>query len=56
MVPTLLNFLVKHPKCNAQTMGHVHTAICGAAPVPPSAAYSFKEKLEKPVLFQEGKP
>ena len=53
MVPTLLNFLVAHPHCNSKTMSHLSTAIVGAAPVSPAVAYALKEKLDKPILFQE---
>ena len=54
MVPTLLNFLVAHPSCNSGTMGHIHTAVAGAAPVSPSSAYALKEKLKNNVVFLEG--
>nr|XP_027211375.1 4-coumarate--CoA ligase-like [Penaeus vannamei] len=54
LVPPLLNFLLHSPSVTAESMAHLEHFVIGAAPVSPSAAQGFKEKLKKEIFFQEG--
>ncbi|ROT80792.1 hypothetical protein C7M84_000459 [Penaeus vannamei] len=54
LVPPLLNFLLHSPSVTAESMAHLEHIVIGAAPVSPSAAQRFKDKLKKPIFFQEG--
>lgn len=53
-VPPLLQFVAASPAVSPQDLSHVHTVMCGAAPVPPAAAMALKEKVSQPIFFQEG--
>lgn len=53
-VPTVLNFLVQSPLATPKSMETVDNCICGAAPVPLTTAVALKEKVRKPLFFQEG--
>ncbi|XP_047471309.1 4-coumarate--CoA ligase 3-like isoform X2 [Penaeus chinensis] len=53
-VPPLLQFVAASPAVAPDDLSHVHTVMCGAAPVPPAAAMALKEKVSRPIFFQEG--
>ncbi|XP_050718767.1 uncharacterized protein LOC126999811 isoform X5 [Eriocheir sinensis] len=53
-VPPVLNFLMQSPAVTPESMASVWYALCGAAPVSQTAAQALKEKMDKPMIFQEG--
>ncbi|XP_037782771.1 probable 4-coumarate--CoA ligase 3 [Penaeus monodon] len=53
-VPPLLQFVAASPAVAPEDLSHVHTVMCGAAPVPPAAAMALKKKVSRPIFFQEG--
>lgn len=54
IVPPLLKFIAMSPAVSPADLASTHTVICGAAPVLPAAAIKLKEKLQRPIFFQEG--
>ncbi|XP_042879849.1 4-coumarate--CoA ligase 3-like [Penaeus japonicus] len=53
-VPPLLQFVAASPSVAPEDLSHVHTVMCGAAPVPPAAASALKKKVSHSIFFQEG--
>lgn len=53
-VPPLMHFLTASPSVIPEDLSHVHTVMCGAAPVTVDAAMAIKEKAGHPLFFQEG--
>lgn len=53
-VPPVLNFLTQSPDVNPKSMASVEATLCGAAPVSQASAQTLKEKVDKPLFFQEG--
>ncbi|KAK8753986.1 hypothetical protein OTU49_006299, partial [Cherax quadricarinatus] len=54
VVPPLLQFIASSPVVSAADLDSIHTVICGAAPSYPSAVTMLKEKVSRPIFFQEG--
>ncbi|CAL4124623.1 unnamed protein product, partial [Meganyctiphanes norvegica] len=53
-VPSLVKFIAASPLITSAELESVHTVMCGAAPVPPTAASVLKQKTSNPIFFQEG--
>lgn len=47
LVPSLLNFLLAHPKFTRENFDHVDCMISGAAPVPESSAAAVYDRISK---------
>ncbi|XP_071538541.1 probable 4-coumarate--CoA ligase 3 [Panulirus ornatus] len=54
LVPPLLKFTAMSPMVTPADLGRVHSVLCGAAPVPTTAATLLREKALNPIHFQEG--
>nr|XP_045624296.1 4-coumarate--CoA ligase 3-like [Procambarus clarkii] len=55
LVPPVLNFLNQSPTVTPEALASLHTTLCGAAPVLVTDVQAFKERIKKPLFFQESK-
>ncbi|XP_069168777.1 uncharacterized protein [Procambarus clarkii] len=53
LVPPVLNFLNQSPTVTPEALASLHTTLCGAAPVLVTDVQAFKERIKKPLFFQE---
>lgn len=53
IVPPMLNFLVQTPVATPEALSCIRGIIIAAAPVAPSMAQAFKQKMDKDLVFQE---
>uniref|UniRef100_A0A2P2HZY6 4-coumarate--CoA ligase n=1 Tax=Hirondellea gigas TaxID=1518452 RepID=A0A2P2HZY6_9CRUS len=53
LVPSLLNFLVSSPQCDAKVLQYVKSILCGSAPMSNSGLTKLKEKVGRPIMFQQ---
>lgn len=55
MIPSMMNYVLAHPKFTAKNFENVAAILSGAAPIPQSTAERIVDRLEGQARFFHGK-